>query len=53
MKEEPFYSENNIFILGERPIDDLKSFIDSDYDHSSDEYIDKYDFNSWLRNFDS
>lgn len=52
VKEEPFYSENNIFILGERPIDDLKSFIDSDYDYSSDEYIDKYDFNSWLRNFD-
>ncbi|MBR6123425.1 hypothetical protein IKQ19_07515 [Candidatus Saccharibacteria bacterium] len=53
VKEEPFYREKNIFILGERSIDDLKSFVDSDYDHSSDEYIDKYDFNSWLRNFDS
>lgn len=52
VKEEPFYNENNIFVLGERPIEHLKSFIHSDYDHSSDIYIDKYDFNSWLRNFD-
>lgn len=51
--EEPFYNENNIFVIGKRPIETLNSFLNSDYDHSADEFIDKYDFNSWLGNFDS
>jgi len=53
VKKEPFYNENNIFIIGERPLEELKAFIDSDYDNSSDKYIDEYDFNNWLKNFDN
>lgn len=50
-KNEPFYNENNIFLIGERPLESLKSFIESDYDHSVDKFIDEYDFKKWLSNF--
>lgn len=51
VKNEPFYNENNIFLLGERPLTSLKEFVDSGYDYSVDRYIDEYDLKKWLNNF--
>ncbi|MCQ2104881.1 MAG: hypothetical protein MJZ26_03715 [Fibrobacter sp.] len=48
---ESFYNENNVFILGKRELKDLKDFVLSPYDHSSDMFIEQYDFASWLKNF--
>lgn len=51
VKEEPFYNKNNIFVLEERDLDELRMFIEKEYDHSVDKFIDEYDFSSWLNNF--
>lgn len=49
--DEPFYNERNIFVLGKRPVRELKAFIESEYDHSVDSFVDMYDFKNWLQNF--
>jgi hypothetical protein len=51
IKKEPFYSDDNIFIIGERSIDELYDFVKSAYVNPGDEYIDKYDVKNWLNNF--
>lgn len=51
VKNEEFYNENNIFILGERSIDDLVSFLKSDFIPYSSDILDKYDVKQWLLNF--
>lgn len=51
IKNEDFYRPQNIFILGERPLNTLADFINAPYDHSVDKYIDSYDVFSWLNNF--
>lgn len=51
IKMMDFYSEKNIFILEERPILQLKSFLFSPYDHSVDKYKNNYDLNAWFNNF--
>lgn len=51
IKNEPFYRDNNIFIIGERPIEKLYDFVKSDYENPGDRYIDEYDVKSWLENF--
>ena len=51
IKDEPFFSPQNIFILGERPDSELVDFVKSAYDDSVDVYIEKYDVKSWLNNF--
>lgn len=53
VKNEPFYNENNIFLLGERSLASIKEFLDSDYDCSVDEFINLYNFDSWLKRFDA
>ena len=50
VKEEPFYTPQNIFIIGERPNDELANFVKTAYDDSVDKYIDKYDVGCWLKN---
>ena len=52
VKDEPFYSPQNVFIVGERSISELETFIKSDYDASVDKYIDIYDVSSWMNNFE-
>lgn len=52
VKEEPFYTPQNIFIIGERPNDELANFVKTAYDDSVDKYIDKYDVGCWLKNFE-
>lgn len=51
VKEEPFYNVNNIFVLEDRDINELRTFIESEYDHSVDHFIDEYDFSKWLEKF--
>ena len=51
IKNEDFYRPQNIFILGERPLNTLADFINAPYDHSVDKYIDSYDVFSWLKKF--
>lgn len=51
IKNEPFYRDNNIFIIGERPVEELYDFVKSDYENPGNHYIDKYDVKNWLKNF--
>lgn len=51
VKNEPFYNEKNIFLLGEQPLASLKEFVNSDYDHSVDKFIDEFDLKKWLNHF--
>lgn len=47
-----FYNKNNIFILGVDNIDELPSFIKSEYDDSNNNvYIKKYSASGWLSRF--
>lgn len=52
VKDEPFYSPRNIFIIGERPNSELADFVKTPYDDSVDKYIDEYDVGRWLKNFE-
>jgi hypothetical protein len=52
MKELPFYSTRNIFIMGIDKDSDLDSFMKAPFDHAlADEQRDYYDFKSWLNRF--
>lgn len=51
IKNEPFYREDNMFIIGERSVDELYDFVKSDYVNPGDEFIDEYDVKNWLNNF--
>ena len=50
--EYDIYNKNNIFILGEDDIENLKEFIRSEYDETNNpELLKKYEFESWLNRF--
>lgn len=51
VKEEPFYNPQNIFIIGERPTEDLYDFVKSDYIDPGEKFIEMYDVKNWLNNF--
>lgn len=51
IKNCDFYNKDNIFILGEDSMDDLKHFIESPYRVAEQCIIEKYDFNQWLVRF--
>ena len=46
-----FYHKENIFILDQDDINNLPSFINSNYYPVDKEIIDKYDFNNWINRF--
>lgn len=48
---EAFYSEDNIFVLGKRPIDELKDFLMKDFTGYDERFIELYDVQSWMNNF--
>jgi len=48
IKNYDFYNPNNIFILGEDKIENLKSFLDKPYEKVNQDIIDYYSFESWL-----
>ncbi len=46
-----FYCSDNVFILGVDNESDLPEFLDADYNHKADMYIELYDFKTWLKRF--
>lgn len=48
---EDFYNSNNIFILGQDDLADLKSFLNFQYDNKSDIYRSEHTINAWFMNF--
>lgn len=50
IKEEPYYSGDNIFILGEDDFENLPNFIDNNYNNAF-EIHPKYEIKTWLMNF--
>lgn len=51
VKEFSFYSENNIYILGNDKRT-IKTFLDTPYQEVSNKDIEKYSFRSWVRRFE-
>lgn len=49
IKKRPFYSPNNIFILGEKDIDTINEFLNSPYDDLTSDIKEYYTFNCWLK----
>lgn len=45
-----FYNKNNIFVLGERPLEELKSFLSTPYENLDRDINTKYSFTNWLAN---
>lgn len=48
---EPFFHEENVFILGERSLGDLEEFLHSPMVKYGNEIIDEYDAERWLKRF--
>lgn len=48
---EDFYNNNNIFVYGKDDIANLKEFIQSEYDNSSEQFRYGHTIDSWLQNF--
>lgn len=46
-----FYNHDNIFILGEDNINEIKEFINKPYKKIDQDIIDYYDFDQWLNRF--
>lgn len=51
VKKYDFYNKNNIFILEEDEISDLKKFINSEYIDLDEKNINYYDFEEWVKRF--
>lgn len=49
IKEEPFYNPQNIFILGQDSLDNLRIFLDSPFVPISEEIKNNYDFDNWCK----
>lgn len=52
IKKSKLYNKNNIFIIGENSYDELKNFINSDYDNSVCYLKKEFDLDTWFDNFD-
>ena len=52
IKNYDFYNPNNIFILGEDNIENIKEFMDKPYEKVEQKIIDYYDFEQWLSRFE-
>ncbi|MFI3297000.1 MAG: hypothetical protein R3Y59_05165 [bacterium] len=51
IKDYDFYCADNIFILDIDDESKLHAFIHSEYNHSVDKFIDKYEYSNWLIRF--
>lgn len=47
IKKFDFYNRNNIFILGEDNIEEMRKFINTPFEDIKQEIIDKYDYKNW------
>lgn len=52
IKNYDFYNPNNIFILGEDNIENIKEFMNKPYEKVEQKIIDYYDFEQWLSRFE-
>ena len=48
VKEYDFYNPNNIFILHKDNLENLETFLHSDYQKLPPELVEKYSFSSWI-----
>lgn len=48
IKEYDFYDSQNIFIIGERPIEELPNFLKSEYREIDKKIVEKYSFENWF-----
>lgn len=51
IKEYEFYNPNNIFILGEDPIEGLWQFLKGEYEQVPREIVEQYDLKQWISRF--
>lgn len=51
IKNYDFYNSNNIFILGEDKLENLKDFLDREYVEIDKEIIENYSYNKWIQRF--
>lgn len=51
IKNSDIYNKNNVFIIEEDNINELKEFINKEFDHSVDNLKEKYNINAWFNNF--
>lgn len=47
-----FYNKENIFVIGIDQMEDINVFLDKPYVNINKEVMNKYDFSTWLRNFE-
>lgn len=50
LKEQPFFNENMIFILDDRPLSELEGFLKKEGNYDQDK-IWSYDYSSWIKRF--
>ena len=51
IKNYDFYNHDNVFILGEDNINEIKEFINKPYRKVNQDIINYYDFEQWLKRF--
>lgn len=51
IKNYDFYNSNNIFVLKDNNLDEIKEFLNRDYKLIDDEIISKYKFSNWIKRF--
>ncbi len=51
IKKVKFYNSRNIFVIGKDNIQEIKKFVDSPYDHETDQYKKEYNVQTWFYNF--
>ena len=49
IKEYKFYTKDNIFILGEDDIENIKNFINKEYKEIEEKVVESYYFENWLK----
>lgn len=50
---EAFYDEKNIFIIGERTLEQLPSFLNCEMKEYDKSLLEQYDVKQWIRNFEN
>ncbi len=51
VKYQDFYNEQNCFLLTERPLSELKQFLNTPYIPVPDKILEKYTLKNWINNF--
>lgn len=51
IKEYDFYKKDNIFIIGEDDLNNIKNFVNTGYVDIPENIIKKYTIDGWIENF--